>query len=150
MSLVSISEFADKIGEIMPVIIKEFARRHVNELYRGKITFPQFLVLNFLSVSGKSKMKDLAHFMDVTTADMTGIVERLVRDGYVVRTYEPKDRRIIKIGLTSKGSALVKKVNQQRRQMIIKIFGKISEADRRDYLRILMHIRDILIKKKEA
>jgi len=150
MIQLSLSEFADKISEIMPVIIKEFSRRHVNELYKGQITFPQFLVLDFLNFNGKLKMKDLAHFMNVTTADMTGIVERLVRDRYVVRTYDPKDRRIIKIELTRKGSELVKKVNQERRKMLIKIFGKVSEADRRDYLRILTHIRDILIKERQA
>jgi DNA-binding MarR family transcriptional regulator len=148
MSRVSLLEFADKLNEVMPVIIKEFSRRQVNELYKGKITLPQFLVLEFLHSSGESKMTGLANFMSVTTAAMTGIVERLVRDGYVVRVFDPEDRRIIKIKLTAKGSGLVKKILTQRRHMIIKIFGRISKTERKEYLGILMHIKDILIKEE--
>ena len=146
MAELTLFEFADKMNQVMPVIIKEFARRQANELYKGKITLPQFLILDFLHRQDESKMSALAHFMGVTTAAMTGIVDRLVRDGFVVRENQTEDRRIIKIKLTSKGAELVKKVNTQRRQMIIKIFGRISEKDRQEYLRILMQIKEILSK----
>ena len=146
----SLSEFADRMQEIMPVIFREFASRHSSELFKVKITMPQFLVLNFLNVSGESKMKDLAQGMYVTTAAMTGIVDRLVRDSFVQRTYDPEDRRIIKIRLTPKGLKLVKKVNQQRRQMIVRIFGKIPESDRQDYLRILTQVKDVLNKESST
>jgi len=150
MSNVSIREFADDIDEVMPVIMKEFARRQVNELYKGKVTFPQFLILEVLNADGEYKMKDLAHTMHVTTAAMTGIVDRLVKYGYAVRVYDPNDRRIVKVKLTSRGTDLLKKISEQRRQMTIKIFSKISESDRKDYLRILMHIKEILTKEDEA
>ena len=147
MSQFSLSEFADKLNELMPVIMKEFSRRQANELYKGKITLPQFLVLESLSRDGAIKMSELAHFMYVSTAAMTGIVDRLVRDGYVVRVLDEVDRRIIKIKLTPRGSGLVKKINEQRNQMTIKIFGKISEKDRNEYLHILSQIKDILTKE---
>lgn len=146
----SLLEFADKMNEIMPSLIREFSRRQANELYKGKITLPQFLILDFLLKKDNSKMSDLAHFMKVTTAAMTGIVERLVKYGYVVRGYEPDDRRIIKIGLTSKGKTLVKRIDEQRRKMIINIFGRLSESDRQDYLRILMNVYNVLLKEKKV
>jgi len=146
----SLLEFADKMNEVMPGIIQGFARRQADELYKGKITLPQFLILDFLSQQGESRMTDMAHFMHVTTAAMTGIVDRLVGYGYVVRVYEPEDRRIIKIKLTSHGNELVRKINEQRRSMVIKIFGSISGTDRQDYLRILMQIREILTKESST
>lgn len=149
MSL-SLSDFADKLNKIMPVIMKEFVRRDTNELYKDKITLPQFLVLGFLNEKAEARMTDLAQFMKVTTAAMTGIVDRLVRDGYVSRLYDPQDRRIIRIKITSKGSELVKRINHQRRRMVIDIFGKISEAERQDYLRILTRIHDILTKEQQV
>jgi len=147
MPHLSLSEFAERINEIMPVIMKEFSRRQANELYKGKITLPQFLVLESLNRDGAIKMSELAHFMHVSTAAMTGIVDRLVRDGYAVRVFDEVDRRIIKIKLTSRGSALVKKINEQRSQMIVKIFGKICEKDRSEYLHILSQIKDLLTKE---
>lgn len=146
--LITLHEFADKINDVMPVIIKEFSKQHVNELYKGKITLPQFLILGLLHNNGDSKMCSIAKFMSVTTAAMTGMVDRLVRYGYVTRDSEPGDRRVIKIKLTKKGSELVRKINSQRRQLIIDIFGRISETDRSDYLRVLMKIREILTNKK--
>lgn len=145
MSQVSLSEFADKLNEILPVIIKEFARRQANELYKGKITLPQFVILDFLQKGGEAKMTELAQITGVTTAAMTGIVDRLVRDNYALRNPSPNDRRIIKIRITSKGAELTKRINRQRRQMIIEIFGKLSERERKDYIMILKHIYDILL-----
>ena len=141
-------DFADKINEIMPIVIKEFARRQANELYKGKITLPQMLILDFLNKNGESKMTDIARFIGVTTAAMTGIIDRLEKYNYVLRMLDLNDRRIIKVKITPRGVSLVDKVNQQRRQMIINIFGRISDSERQDYLNILMHIRDILVSEK--
>jgi len=150
MTQISLSEFADKMSEIIPLISKDFLRQQSSEFYKVKVTLPQIIILNFLHTQGETKMSDMARTMEVTTAAMTGIVDRLVRESYVTRVYDPSDRRIIKIRLTSKGKILVERINQQRQQMIIKIFGKISAVERQDYLRILMHIRDILVREEET
>ena len=47
-------------------------------------------------------MTDLARFMTVSAAAMTGIMDRLVRDGYAARGYDTKDRRIIKAKLAGR------------------------------------------------
>jgi len=143
MSL-TLQEFADRLGEVMPVVIKEFSRRQTRELFKGKITLPQILIMEFLKKKGVSKMKDLAAFLGVSTAAVTGIVERLVRYAYAERQFDPADRRVIKIRLTARGQGLIRKIEEQRRRMVIDIFSKISEADRQDYLRILMQVRDVL------
>lgn len=143
MSQAPLLEFADKMNEILPSVIKGFAKRQAYELYKGKITLPQFLILDLLSRQDESRMSDIARFMEVSTAAATGIVDRLVKYGYAARVFDSRDRRIIKMRLTFRGAALVKRINRQRRQMVINIFGKISSEDRRDYLRILMQIRGI-------
>jgi len=144
MSEFSLPEFADKINEVMPILFKEFARRQTNELFKGKITLPQFLVLALLHKEGEAKMSDLAASLKVTTPAMTGISDRLVRYGYISRSNDLKDRRITKVKLTAKGLDLVKRIDEQRQQMIINIFGKISQADRQEYLRILTKIKGIV------
>lgn len=145
-----VEKFADRLNEIIPVVMSEFARRQENELFRGKITLVQFAVLNFLHHDGAAKMTDLAHFMHVSTAAMTGIVSRLVRMGYVHRAADPKDRRIIKVRLSPRGESTVEKVGEQRRRMIVDIFGQISEDERDNYLKILTHIKEILTQEKRG
>jgi len=150
MNRPALAEFADKINEIIPVIGREFAKCQSSELYKAKITFPQFMILMLLHREGESRMSDLAHLMNVTTAAMTGMVDRLVRDSYLVRAYDPEDRRIIKVKLTAKGSQLARGIHRGQRRTIIRVFGKMSEADRGDYLRILTQIKDILLTEDSA
>ncbi|RJP29495.1 MAG: MarR family transcriptional regulator [Candidatus Omnitrophota bacterium] len=143
---ISINEFADKITKIMPVLVREFSRHSSDELMKGKVSLPQFLIMCYLNEDKEAKMKDLAAYIHVTTAATTGIVQRLVREGYALRVYEPNDRRIIKIRLTDKGRELVKKISEQRKRAVIRVFGKISGSDRGQYLKILEKIKSAVLK----
>ncbi len=149
MSGLTLSDFAERIEDVIPAVMRGFAKMQTNELFKGKITLPQFFVLNHLDKHGESKMNELAKVMDVTTAAATGIVDRLVRYGYIARSYDPKDRRVINIGLTQKGSDLVKRIGRQRREVTSDVFGKISKEERENYLAIMLHIRDILTEDKK-
>lgn len=140
MSPYSLEGFADKLNEIIPHMMKEMFHRQTNELYKGNITLSQFLAMSFLNKKGPSNMTELAHYMDITTAGMTGIISRLVAGRYARRVSDPKDRRIIIVQLTPRGVALTRKVNDERRQIIIDVFGKISEKEREDYLNIISHV----------
>lgn len=149
MTGIAIADFTQKMSQIMPEIMKGFMRHQNNDICQGKITFPQLLVLEQLCRQGASKMTDLAKFMRVSTAASTGIVQRLVVLGYVQREYDQQDRRIIRIKLSSKGAALLKKINYQRQELVTKIFGQISQEDRGEYLRILMQVKEILDREED-
>lgn len=149
MAGITISDFAQKMNQIIPEIMKGFARSQNNEVYKGKVTLPQILILEFLKSKGESKMSELAKYMKVSTAASTGIISRLVRQGYVQRVYDRNDRRIIKIQLSLRGSGLLRKINLQRAQSVTRIFGQISENDRAEYLRILMQVKGILDKEEK-
>lgn len=144
MSRLSISEFADRAGELMQFVMREFVKYQINEFHKLKVTLPQFFVLESLYRSGECKMSDIAKYINVTTAAMTGVVERLVRDGYVVRTSDDKDRRIVMVKLTPKGNAVLMRVMRKRKEAFVKVFGMISQEEREQYLNILTHIRDHL------
>ena len=138
----TITVFADKVSENIVAISKEFVRQQAGDFYKVKVTLPQLAILELLFRSGELNMSDMARSMNVTTAAMTGIIDRLVRDGYVVRTAVPNDRRIIKIKLTTKGHKIANNVIEQRRHLITRIFGTLSHAEREEYLKILTRIRE--------
>lgn len=144
MKGLSLSAFADKLNEIMPAMAREFLKYQSGEFYKMKVTMPQFVILDFLDSHDESKMTELANFLNVSTAAVTGIVYRMARDGYVVRVSDPKDRRIVKIKTTVKGKKLVRVVKSQKRRMVMDAFGKISAAERESYLNILMHVLENL------
>ncbi|MFA5147076.1 MAG: MarR family transcriptional regulator [Candidatus Omnitrophota bacterium] len=144
MSNISLAEFADRMTEIMSIISREFMRQQSSTFYKVKVTMPQFVILNFLKREGELTMTEIARFLNVTTAAVTGIIDRLVRERYAVRMSDPKDRRIVRIKMTPKGTRVVDSIHQHQHRMLIDIFGRITQEEREQYLKILMHIREHL------
>jgi DNA-binding MarR family transcriptional regulator len=148
MVAITLDEFADRLTQIVPVFMREFSQRLTDELHRGKITVPQLIIMTILEKEGTMMMKDLARFMNVSTAAMTGLIQRLVRAGFAKRMFVPADRRVIRVELTVKGAELLKKVNDQRRKMIMEVFGRLGVEERVRYLDTITKVRDILLEKK--
>ncbi len=144
MASISITEFADRVSGIMPVIMKEFMKGQAGDFHKMKITLPQFAIMDILEREKEANMTDLAKAMGVTTSAMTGVVDRLVRDGYASRTRDLKDRRIVHIKLTPKGTKTLRTAIDGRKKATIRIFGVISQEERERYLLILEHIKEHL------
>lgn len=144
MKALTLPEFAKKLDEMMIEIMRKITSQLTDEFYKMKVTMPQVMIMGFLAQKGESNMTDLANSLKVTTAAMTGIVDRLKGEGYIKRLNDPKDRRIVRVKLTQKGHDLIEKIKKHRAEMIIEMFSKVSQADREEYLRILTSIMERL------
>ena len=83
-------------------------RRFAQEISDLKLTVPQFFTLSTLeSLGGKASMGELARSTYQVSATMTGIVDRLVRDGLVERQRAKIDRRSVVVVITTAGRELV-------------------------------------------
>lgn len=147
MGELTLSQFADSVSEMMPVIMREFFKKEKNGFLKLKVTMPQLVILVLLDRRGESSMSDMAVAMDVTTAAMTGMVNRLVRYGFITREHAKDDRRVVRIALTPKGSKMVKDMLEARKEIVKSIFGKLTQRDREQYLGILQRIHDALVAK---
>ncbi|QUJ76978.1 MarR family transcriptional regulator [Sulfitobacter albidus] len=86
--------------------------RHIEASLRENLrtefatTLPRFDVMSALSrhPSGM-KMSKLSGVLKVSNGNVTGIIDRLVDDGHVVRVAVPGDRRASLVRLTRKGEA---------------------------------------------
>lgn len=147
MKKLSAAQFSKELVSVLPQVMRGVLARQSDALTRGKVTAPQFLVLDFIYNKGPVKMSVLARALAVSLPAMSGLVNRLHKMKMVLRLYEEQDRRIIKIQLTTKGTEIVKTFRIQREKILAEIFGQLAEKDRRDYLRIILKVKDILYKK---
>ncbi len=143
MSKMNIEEFVRTITTLFPQIVKGFARYEHNYLTRGEITLPQFWGMDYLYQEGKIKMSRLAQSLGTTRAAATGLIDRLIAQGLVLRKNDPYDRRIVWIQLTAKGKRIIHNIRRQKSRTLVKVFGKISPKDRESYLNILGQIAHI-------
>src|SRR5579883_2897913 len=73
----------------------------------AKLTMPQLKVLLLLARSGSAPVSWLAARMSVSPPNITGILDRLEERGWVRRTSDPRDRRIVRIVLSDSGQSLL-------------------------------------------
>ncbi|MEW9700820.1 MarR family winged helix-turn-helix transcriptional regulator [Paenibacillus sp. SI8] len=77
----------------------------VSLMYRGlqreELTGPQLFILRELFLKEPRNLSDLAQAVQLSNSTVSGIVDRLERDGLVERTRDEQDRRVVWIGTTN-------------------------------------------------
>jgi len=81
-----------------------------------KMTIAQLKSMFFISARGKTNFKKLADALGVTPPNITGIIDRLVKQGFVSRTENAEDRRVMLLQMTEKGQELIKNLHENRFQ----------------------------------
>lgn len=133
----SLEEFGDHVLKLFPQLLKEISRHESNYLTKGKITFPQFWALEYLKHHAQCKMNKLTQFMKVSFSTATGMVDRMVKDGLVVRTRGEEDRRTVLLSISDKGKGILKEVYAQKRKSMMRLFSRLSPKERAEYIGIL-------------
>jgi len=146
----SIREFAEEMSVVMPRLMREFLKRQTPVVAAtGEISFAQMAILHILKDRKKCKMTEMAELLFITTSAATGIVDRMVKAGFLKRILDPDDRRVINIELTPKGKKAIDMVFKSRQKMMIGIFNDFSPKEREDYLKLVNKIYSILIKDRQ-
>ncbi len=75
------------------------------------------------------RVTDLAELLGVDAPSVTRKVQQLERDGLVVRTTDPGDRRATRIGLTPAGRRTLERVRQARRAWLDQLLEGWDDHD---------------------
>ena len=73
----------------------------------AQITMQQLRVMTILYHDGPTRVSDLARKLGVSTPTITGILDRLVRQGVTYRMSDARDRRVVLNELSQDGRQLV-------------------------------------------
>src|SRR5216684_8472547 len=79
---------------------------HVNDLLRPHdLTYSQWHVLSFVArhTDGAATQKELQCWLKVEAATLTGVIDGLVRRGWLIRSESADDRRVKQLALTPEG-----------------------------------------------
>jgi len=111
------------------------------KLSKEKITFSQYSVLLALSRNGPMQMNKLGEHMLVAPANVTGLVDRMERKGYVRRRRGERDRRLYVIEETEKGSRIFKSISSRFRQYTGNLGSTLTREERDSTLAALRKVR---------
>lgn len=112
-------------------------RRVRTHLAHRGLTIPQFFVLAEVGYDGSLRLNEVGRRLDVTMGNITGIVDRLEKGGYLVRERDPVDRRVTWIRMTSKGLALYEETSRTFQEEVAQHLEGLSTKELRILSRIL-------------
>ncbi len=109
-------------------LIESVARERLKSQFNA--TLPRFDVMAALYRQPEGMlMSEISRFLMVSNGNVTGIVDRLVSDGFVVRSQRNGDRRTSFISLTRKGRSVFAEMAAAHEQWVDELLGGISARD---------------------
>lgn len=93
----------DKSYEILSLIkkLREVSHKRMKKYFCDmKLTGPQGMLVSILSHDGDMKVSDLSKKMCLSNSTVSGIIDRLEKQGYVERKRSESDRRVVMISVT--------------------------------------------------
>lgn len=125
----------DRLDRLASVYGRQFRRMHRlidrRMAEHGASVSRTKLLLYLIRQEGDARAADIAEFFGLAPRTVTEAVDGLERDGFVVRTPDPVDRRVKRLSITPAGRRAVEATEPLRLDLVEQIFGALDrdEAD---------------------
>src|SRR5262245_53709472 len=107
-------------------------------------TLPRFDLMAQLERTGGLRMNELSQRLMVSGGNVTGITDQLEREGLVMRTPYPGDRRAYTVKLTETGLKRFREMAARHEQWIVELLGGLSRGEKElmidELWKLKMHI----------
>ena len=127
----------DEIVETIVYLYTESRRLTKQAAREIGLTGPQLTVLKLLDTLGDVSLSSLSERIRAQNSTVTGIIDRMEREGLVLRERSTSDRRVVYIRLTDKGRELARSVPVEPMEIFRTVLSTLSRDDTRDLLRVL-------------
>lgn len=131
----------DAIVETIIYLYTESRRLTKGMASQFGLTGPQLTVLKLLESFGDLSFSSLSERIRAQNSTVTGIIDRMEREGYVRRERSTTDRRVIFIRLTEKGARLARFIQVEPMEIFRNALLDLSQGDLRELLRILTKLQ---------
>jgi len=99
------------------------------QLRRRGVSVPVWRVLASLVGSPGETVTGLAEVCLLQQPTMTKLLDRMVRDGLVKRTQDTRDRRVVRVALTTRGEVMATDLVAAARQHEAEVMARHPEAE---------------------
>ena len=139
----------DKITHEISIMVPKLMKGAKSSfLSKSNITSAQMIMLVSIHDYGQCKLKTLAKARSISPPTATGLIDRLVKAGYVKRGSDAEDRRVVTVSLTKKGENMVHDFLSTVRNRWKKILIHLTAKEQEQYLNIVRKIVSILSGKE--
>ena len=125
--------------------INKTIHREVGKKLGFKNANPSVMAIMFFLKDGEAKtLKEIASCVGLANSTVSGIIERLVNEGYVKRIQDREDRRKVLISITDKAKEMHRAVENEYKDYIEGILKNANEDDIEIVISGLIRLNEIL------
>ncbi len=106
--------------------------------------FDVLMLLRYQTAEGSADQTTLGRMLVVNRANVTGLVDRMERDGLVTRAGDALDRRVKRVRMTSAGARMLARAEQVYAARIREVMAGLTPADLAALCRSLEAVRTAL------
>lgn len=143
--MATIDELTREISIMLPKLMKGAKSSFLS---KSNISPAKMIMLVSIHDHGQCKIKTLARERSISPPTATGLIDRLVKAGYVKRDSDPEDRRVVMVSLTKKGEKLVRDFLSTVQHRWRNILVHLTSKEQHQYLNIVKKIVAILSGKE--
>ena len=119
------------------------ARCMEQRLHEAGMTLPRFEVIAQLGVEeGGCTQECLCDRLFVTKGHISGLLDRLAKEGWVTRETDPANRRCNRVRLTAKGRKIYENIVPKRESCLNKMFSKLGPDEQHQLNGLLEKLLD--------
>ena len=115
-----------------------------------KFSKSEIFTMLFLDKKKELTMTELVEYINSPMSTATGIADRLVRSGCIIRERSDTDRRVVILKLTEKGSMLIERMKDMIQGYISMAVENLTEEEIQSLTNIIFKILNNLQKKLNA
>jgi len=110
-----------------------------------QLTPVQIHAVFWLGHDGPLAMGELARRVGTTEKTLTGVVDRLEREGYVQRERDAADRRLVRVRLSQRGEDAYRRIDGLVNDKVAELLALLDPPERRALFRILEKLHDRIL-----
>ncbi len=103
-------------------------------------------VIIYLKHNGNCSISKIAKDLLISKPNMTPIIDKLVSENMVTRYTDSRDRRIIRVELTEKGTIFIKDQEKLIKALLAEKISSLPIDDLKYLSDHIVHIKDIILK----
>lgn len=122
-----LEQYIEKLQQIFLLTMRRISKQTTD--CEPKLTGPQFYILQLLRKKGRSTVSSLAEEMTVKPSAITAMIDRLLKQEYVLRDRDEQDRRVVFIQISEAGNQILEETLGKRKQVLAKYLSHLDREE---------------------
>ena len=135
-----VAEIIDNLRRVFQVVNEQSKKAE----HETGLTGPQLWAIKTIAQEAPIMVSEIARRMYLHPTTVVGILDRLEKRGFVVRIRSTEDRRVVRVELTEKGHALVRKSPEVAQGLLVSGLESLNSNKLENIARALDQMAELL------